>query len=193
MKYKIYLHWTATNYNWAEPGHYHIVIGNKGKITRLHPNTNVLAHTFGRNTGAIGIAIACMGGTVWKDFPPQKEQIEALCQVTVKLMKEMGYKKEELTIQNVMTHAEAAANRDFPLDLARRVSGKRPISSVQVNQFDAEAKKLGMPHANYGPTHWHDNWPGGWAERWDLAQLKQNDQMGIGGFRLRQRMLELWT
>lgn len=189
---KIYLHWTATNYEWAEPGHYHIVINHEGEAKRLHSNNITLPHTFARNKNAVGIAIACMGGKVWKDFPPTALQIEALCVVTARVAKSLGYAKEDVTIKNIMTHAEAAALRDFPAALAQKVSNKRPMSSAQANEFDKEAVALGMPHCNYGPTVWFDGWPGGYAERWDLAQLKQSDKMGIGGFRLRQRILELW-
>lgn len=191
MLTKIYLHWTATPYDWKQPNHYHIVI-TKDEVVRLHQNNQKLSHTFGRNTNSIGIAVACMGGRGWKDYPPTPGQIEKLCATTAQVATRLGYKLEDINIKNIMTHAEAAANRDFPIHLARKVSGRRPMSSVQANEFDQEAKALGMPHANYGPQIWHDNWPGGYAERWDLAQLKPTDKMGIGGFRLRERIQQLW-
>ncbi len=191
--YKIYLHWTATSYSWKVPGHYHTVIGDKGVIHRLTPYEQPLnAHTFGRNKNSVAISLACMGGTVWKDFPPQEAQIESMCKEIVSIVKKENWPLEKLDINRIMTHAEAAANRDFAKDIAVKVSNKRPISSVQAEEYDAYARTLGMPHCNYGPTSWQDGWPGGYAERWDLAQLKPSDPMGSGGFKIRERVRELF-
>jgi hypothetical protein len=88
-----------------------------------------------------------------------------------------------------MTHAEAAANRDFPLEKAKLVSEwKWPSSTPQVEDYVRKARELGMPHENYGPFSWFDSWPGGFAERWDLWQLKPSDTEGKGGFILRDKI-----
>jgi hypothetical protein len=36
MAAKIYLHWTATAYDWIRPGHYHSIITGDGLVHRLH-------------------------------------------------------------------------------------------------------------------------------------------------------------
>ena len=46
----LYLHWTATPYDWIRPGHYHSIISGDGRVHRLHDyNVDLLAHTYGRN------------------------------------------------------------------------------------------------------------------------------------------------
>jgi len=194
--YRIYFHWTGTNYTWKEAGHYHTVIGDKGAISYLTPyNEKLPAHTFNRNSNSIALSLACMGGAnPWKEYPPQPEQIESLCQEVVRIMRKQGWTFDKIDMAHMMTHAEAAANRDYPKELAKKVSGMRPISSVQEKEFDGIAQKLGMPHGNYGPTSWHDGWPSaGICIRWDLWQLKPSDLGGIGGFRLRERIKEIYV
>lgn len=193
--HKIYWHWTGTGYSWAQPLHYHSVITDKGAIKYLTPYSEKLdSHTFGRNTNSVSIAVACMGGKGWQDFPPQEAQIESLCQETVRIMRNNNWGIDKVNINTMMTHAEAAANRDFPKEVAKKVSGMRPISSVQEKEFDAVAQKLGMPHCNYGPTSWYDGWPGaGLVVRWDLWQLKPSDPGGSGGFKIRDRVREIYN
>ena len=36
MSATIYLHWTATPYNWVRSGLYHSIIGGDGQVHRLH-------------------------------------------------------------------------------------------------------------------------------------------------------------
>ena len=43
----IYLHWTATGYDWIRPGHCHSIIGGDGRVHRLHAySVDLPAHTF---------------------------------------------------------------------------------------------------------------------------------------------------
>jgi N-acetylmuramoyl-L-alanine amidase len=111
---KIYLHWSATPYDWKETGHYHTVIQGNGNVVRMTPYDYFLgAHTWKRNTNAVGIAIACMGGEdYWNDYPPTDVQIDAMCKETAQLAKDLGWSADDITIQRVMTHAEAASCRD---------------------------------------------------------------------------------
>lgn len=192
---KIYLHWTATGYDWKEPGHYHTVITGNGKIHRLTDYTQDLnAHTFARNSNSVGFSISCMAGKAGQEFdttPPTEKQLQAMCEEVARLAKKIGWNADDIDITTVMTHAEAAANRDFPLQLAKKVSGLHPASTPAQNAADAQANALGMPHYNYGPSTWHDGWPGGDVFRWDLWKLKKSDIGGTGGFTLRGRIRKL--
>lgn len=124
---RIYLHWTATPYNWQTPGSYHTVVQGDGRVVRLTPYDHFLPrHTLGRNRNAVGIAVACMGGTdYWRQYPPTDKQIDAMCNEVAQLATHLGWKQEDITIKKVMTHAEAASCRDG-----------------------------WHPHRNYGPVPW---------------------------------------
>ena len=71
------------------------------------------AHTWRRNTNAVALSCACMGGRPdpWS-IPPAKLQLEALCQEAAAVARSWGWSADQISIQRVMTHAEAAANRD---------------------------------------------------------------------------------
>jgi N-acetylmuramoyl-L-alanine amidase len=176
---RIYLHWSATSYNWHESGHYHTVVQGNGNVVRLTPYDHFLrAHTWRRNEDAVAIAVACMGGTdYWRDYPPTEQQIDAMCKEAAQLAKSLGWTQEDITIQRVMTHAEAAANRDFPESLAHLGNG---VS-------DTQAMQNGLPHANYGPVPWKGD-----GTRWDLMQLKKGGTDN-GGEILRQKIKEYMT
>ena len=59
----LYLHWTATSYDWIRPGHYHSIISGDGRVHRLHDyNVDLPAHTYGRNRNSVALSCACMGG-----------------------------------------------------------------------------------------------------------------------------------
>ena len=183
-KPKFYFHWTATPYNWRESGHYHTIVTGDGRVHHLHSHSEDLpAHTYNRNYNSIAYAIACMGGTnYWKEYPPTKIQIENMCKDAAESALKIGYKSEDVTIKNFMTHAEAAANRDFDKDIVKKYGNSA-----------SAAKNAGLPHDNYGPMNWHDGWPGGTAERWDLWQLAPSDKGGIGGFLLRKKIKQYMT
>ena len=69
----IYLHWTATGYDWIRPGHYHSIIGGDGRVHRLHSySVDLPAHTYGRNRNSVALSCACMGGIPdpWTQPPP---------------------------------------------------------------------------------------------------------------------------
>ena len=187
---KIYMHWSATPYHWCNPGHYQKVVSGEGKVYHLNQWSDYLPeHTYARNDNSTSIALACMGGRGWKDYPPTPEQIEAMCLEIAKLCKKLEWTKDQITIQRIMTHAEAAANKDYPIRLAQKVSGwHAPWSTWQEREYLNKARLLGLPHENYGPTRWYDGWPGGFADRWDLWQLRPNDKGGIGGTILRNKI-----
>ena len=109
---KIYLHWTAGHYGQYYLNDYHIAIDADGSIYVDHDFDEVLAHTYHRNSGSVGITLACCVGATSDDLgsePPTNAQIEAMAQVIVAVADGLW-----LTIDkdHVMTHGEAADNED---------------------------------------------------------------------------------
>ena len=52
----IYLHWTASGYDWIRPGHYHSIIGGDGRVHRLHAySVDLPAHTYCRNRNSVAL------------------------------------------------------------------------------------------------------------------------------------------
>ena len=114
MASTIYLHWTATGYDWIRPGHYHSIVSGNGRVHRLHAyNVDLPAHTWRRNSNSVALACACMGGAPdpWSQAPTPV-QLNSLCQEAAAIAKSWGWSRDEITLQRVMTHAEAASNRD---------------------------------------------------------------------------------
>ena len=114
MALTLYLHWTATGYDWLRPGHYHLIIGGDGRVHRLHDlDVDLPAHTWARNSNSVALACACMGGRhdPWTQ-PPTAAQLTSLCQEAAAIARRWGWTADDITIQRVMTHAEAASNRD---------------------------------------------------------------------------------
>lgn len=115
---KIYLHWTAGHYGQYYLNDYHIAIDADGSIYVDHDLDEVLAHTYHRNSGAVGITLACCVGATSDNLgnePPTNAQIEAMAQVIVAVADGLW-----LTIDknHVLTHGEAADNEDgiYPHD-----------------------------------------------------------------------------
>lgn len=115
---KIYLHWTAGHYGQYYLNDYHIAIDYDGSIYVEHDLDEVLAHTYHRNSGAVGITLACCVGATSDDLgsePPTAEQIEVMAQVITVVADGLW-----LTIDkdHVLTHGEAADNEDgiYPHD-----------------------------------------------------------------------------
>lgn len=113
---KVYLHWSAGRYSQTFED-YHINITGTGAIfVSTEDFAQVLAHTWRRNTGAIGITLCCAYdaspdslGLPTGDFPPTNEQIEVMAKVIAVLVDTLGL---EVSLKTVMTHAEAADNLD---------------------------------------------------------------------------------
>lgn len=114
---RIYLHWTGGQYttNYIERADYHICILGDGTIEiECDDLAEVRAHTWHRNTGAIGIAICCCFGADansgrdadFGSYPPTPEQITAMAEVVAVLSLDLGVPIDKSTI---MTHCEAAA------------------------------------------------------------------------------------
>lgn len=148
---KIYLHWSAGHYGQFFDD-YHINIDSDGSIyISTHDLSEVLSHTFGRNTGSVSISLACGAGANTEnlgDEPPTNDQIESMAKV-IKAVAEGLW----LTINKecVLTHGEAADNEDGV-----------PVDYSKLNDGD-NGEELGM----YGPQHT--------CERWDLEYLGTAD------------------
>ncbi|AOO17005.1 hypothetical protein RW220110_013 [Cyanophage S-RIM12_RW_22_0110] len=121
---QIYMHWTAGGYNWKN-GPYHTTVQGNGDLYKHKPYDQHTAHTYYRNTGNVGLSVAAMKDYNWNSFAPKPKQLEAMTAEAAVIAKGWGWKPGDVSIRNVMTHAEAASNKD----------GR-------------------SPHDNYGPTWW---------------------------------------
>jgi len=175
---KIYLHWTATPYDSVPRNAYHTVVKGSGEIIRVAGYDQTMNHTFRRNTDSVGISCSCMGGKGFSEFPPTQKQVESMCREAAELAKRLGWTAADITdlprLSRVLTHAEAASNRDFDETIARLSTGASLASAI----------RNGAPHDNYGPR-WHDGWPAGIVERIDFWQVSSSDVGGTGGDILR--------
>ena len=121
---QIYLHWTAGGYNWKN-GPYHTTVQGDGSLYKHIPYDQHTAHTYYRNTGNVGLSVAAMKDYNWNAYSPKPKQLESMMAEAANVAKTWGWKPSDVSIRNVMTHAEAASNKD----------GR-------------------SPHDNYGPTWW---------------------------------------
>lgn len=108
---KVYMHWTAGHYETFFDD-YHVSIDDVGRIYLNGSLSDVLAHTYHRNSGAVGITLnACVGATSNNlgAEAPTAAQIEAMAQAVCAICDGLW-----LTIDkaHVMTHGEAADNED---------------------------------------------------------------------------------
>ncbi len=110
---KLYLHWSAGHYGQFFDD-YHINIDYDGSIyVSTDDFAEIKAHTWRRNTGAIGIALACCYKANTNDFgpePPTEQQIEAMARIVAVLCKTLDL---TIDVERVMTHAEAADLDDY--------------------------------------------------------------------------------
>jgi len=168
------LHWTGGTYhpNDTDKRDYHILIDGFGMILpQTDDLTEMREHTFGRNTGSVGIALCCCFGAIPdKDglpsatkYPPLDVQIEAMAKAVATLAPALGLK---ININTVLTHAEAADNLDgLKIDYSRLRGGYN-----------------GRPLGMYGPQNG--------CEKWDLHRLKDYDgRIRSGGDIIRGKAL----
>ena len=108
----IYLHWTAGRYDQFFDD-YHLNIDGSGRVFRTCSSLDqIKAHTYKRNTGAIGITLCCALDASWQgevpdlgNYPPTTLQLVALAKVVAVLCAGLGLALDDSA---VMTHAEAA-------------------------------------------------------------------------------------
>lgn len=156
---KLYLHWSAGHYGQFFDD-YHISIDKDGSY---YISTDDFSerknHTYMRNTGAIGISLACAFNANTNNLgpePPTDAQIEAMSQIVAVLCKTLDL---TVDIYRVMTHAEAANNLDG---------------------FNPGYEDNGYPDGMYGPEYG--------CERWDLWFLP-GTKKGEGGNLIRGKAI----
>lgn len=109
----IYLHWTAGHYNGVFEDYHLNITGNGSIYASTEDFTEILSHTWHRNSCAIGIALCCAsdamlfadGSFDLGSEPPTQAQIEAAARVLAVLGKALNIPLDE---RHVKTHAEAA-------------------------------------------------------------------------------------
>ena len=111
---KIFLHWTAGGGNFKQQGKYHSIVQGDGSIYRAHPydQRSGVAHTYLRNSSGIGMAVAAMAGSGNNYVWPSGKQISALSGEIADIAKKRGWKDSDISVKNIMTHAEAASGKD---------------------------------------------------------------------------------
>lgn len=109
---KIYLHWTAGHYH-QKFDDYHVNIDKDGRIfVSTDDLSDVLAHTWRRNSGSVGITLDCCAGATSDDLgsePPTLKQIESMAQCIQVVADALWL---TIDMKHVMTHGEAADNMD---------------------------------------------------------------------------------
>lgn len=209
---KIFLHWSAdaTQCSQAAKTRYHVSIERNGRINYTNPLYQKVSHIYRRNDNSIGLSVCCMGsgggqGT-WTN-QCTTAQLNNLALVAAQIATARGWTPEDITIQRVMTHAEAASNKDIIVPpnaipgwlqnllggivgsinpllgagftyLADRLPNNPAVSGAVSNLVSQFSRSA--PHDNYGPANHCQPWQKGTAERWDLHQLRQNDPPGNG-------------
>ena len=104
----ISMHWSAGR--WETPfSDYHLNILGDGRIMASTDDmSEVLPHTWRRNTGTVGISLCCCYEATTNDlgeFPPTAAQIETMAQVIATVANALDL---TIDINHVMTHSEAA-------------------------------------------------------------------------------------
>lgn len=107
----IVYHWAASRYDQVwEDYHYNIIFNQKtlkaSIVKTCKEDTDVLPHTWHKNTGRIGISLSCCYGATTNNlgaFPPTPQQIELACSLGGKLVNKYKISEEE-----IKTHAEWA-------------------------------------------------------------------------------------
>ena len=115
---KVYLHWTAGDYETTYDD-YHFCIAGNGQIVNTRSLKEIPSATEGRNTGSIAISLCCCADAIayrgepnYADlghFPPTVEQIETLACLMAVIADVFHI---PITIDHFLTHGEAGDNMD---------------------------------------------------------------------------------
>lgn len=149
---KIYLHWSAGHYNTVFDD-YHVNITADGTLYITGDLDEVKAHTYYRNTGAVGISLCCAYGATTNDLgdePPTQAQIEAMSQAIEAIADGLWL---TIDMEHVMTHGEAADNVDG-------IYASDPYGpQTTVERWDLQF--LGSSESPYYTTNYNDEHTGG--------------------------------
>jgi hypothetical protein len=163
----IVLHWTADD-DATTHAAYHFVVTTAGGVPRVHATAPLAwnardvrtdagpyaAHVAGRNSHAIGIALAAMRDAVpgdFGDYATTPDGLDALCAVAAHLAR--GY-AIPIVRERVFTHAEAAvadgyfgAGADERWDIARFHAEARPLAAEDARIAGDALRKRIAAHA----------------------------------------------
>ena len=115
---KVYLHWTAGDYETTYDD-YHFCVAGNGQIVNTRSLKEIPSATWKRNTGSIAIALCCCQGAIaysgepnYADlghFPPTEAQTETLARLMAVIADVFEI---PINVFHFLTHGEAADNRD---------------------------------------------------------------------------------
>ena len=109
---KVYLHWSAGRYDQIFSDYHINITGDGGIYATTNDFSEVLAHTWKRNTGSFGISLSCAYGATTNSlgpYAPNPLQIDFMAQVGCIVADAWDL---TIDIKRVMTHGEAADNED---------------------------------------------------------------------------------
>ena len=163
----IYLHWNAINHT-STGGPYHTVFTGDGAIHRkTEYDQSTGGHTYGRNSNAVGLALAANPDIgQW----PTEAQKTSMAKEAARIAKGWGWSASDIGINKIMTHGEAGSNLDGVVRHTNYGLFGRGDSRVQK---DKEQLAKGSIAA---------------FERWDLDIMKPGAIYGTGGDEMRQRI-----
>lgn len=110
---RIYLHWTAGRYDQIFADYHINIVGDGNICISTRDFTIKKAHTWRRNSRAIGICLCCAYHATTNnmgDYPPTTKQIESMSKVVATLSEALNL---PISAETVMTHAEAADLDDY--------------------------------------------------------------------------------
>ena len=121
---KIFLHWTAGTYT-STYGTYHTIFTGDGKAHRKASyDTFRNGHTWGRNDEGVALSIAALGDKTSKGRWPTKDdhgkypiksvQIQSMAEEIARLAIAWDWKKSDIKLGRVYTHAEIAREESPP-------------------------------------------------------------------------------
>lgn len=149
---KIYMHWSAGHYSTVFDD-YHINITGDGTMYLTGNLSDLKAHTYHRNTGAVSVSLCCAYGANTNnlgDEPPTAAQIEAMAQAIEAVADGLWL---TIDMEHVMTHGEAADNVDG-------IYASEPYGpQTTTERWDLQF--LGTAESPYYTTNYDDEHTGG--------------------------------
>ena len=147
---KIYLHWSAGHYGQFF-NDYHVNIDSDGSY---HVTTNdlseVISHTYHRNSGAIGISLACCAGATSNNLgleAPTSAQIESMSKLIATLCIALDIPCDKT---HVLTHGEAADNEDGITNLHDPYGPKSTVERWDLEFLGTSESPSWNPYATDG-------------------------------------------
>ncbi len=144
---RIVLHWSAGGYNVSaiDKEHYHFIVAGDGSVVKgdHKPEDNLsisdgiyAAHTRGANSGAIGVAMACMmdaaGPGKLGKYPITKAQFDGMIALVKKLAKQYGI---PVTRSTILSHAEVQGTLGIQqrgkIDIAFGIPGRPDLKTAR--------------------------------------------------------------